>query len=285
MSSLLVCSPDGTVWRRVTLDPVRAYAIGRSRRCDIALSIASVSRRHALLFCHAGEWQIIDTGSRRGLVVDGHEVRRVALSTKVGVEVGPIVLRLGDGGHGDAHFSGQVRLNNGHGNTSVGHPDANHWNARTLEMPAFDGLGTPLANGSSVDPIAELLLVQSASGIEGVFNLRSVDHATIGFDPLCHISLPARAGLAALHAVAFREPKAWVLMDAGGGIVSLGDRFLRRRLGGAITAELGEFRLRILEPTVIEPRRGDLAPRAVSAFLPDNFGVQLAADDADVRAD
>ncbi|MDZ4829799.1 MAG: FHA domain-containing protein [Phycisphaerae bacterium] len=300
MPSLLVCTPDGTVRRRIALDSTRAYAIGRSPRCDIQLPVGSVSRRHALLFCHAGVWHVVDTGSRLGLSVGEREARRGTLvphgtsegAIDGGIGIGPVVLRLGSTSNGV--YTPSPR-SGGHWTPLNGHPaytdlnaESAGLNARTMDMPtdvpAFgsaEAVSAPLSltGRGSVRPRSELLLIESDAGLARLFDLRAVDHATIGYDPLCGIALACQAGLAPLHAVAFREPKAWVVVDAGGGVVSLGDRFRRRRLAGAVTVELGQYRLRMVEAISVEPRRADIAPRAVSAFRSPTGGVQVAEDD------
>ena len=55
--------------------PPGGATIGRSRDCDIVLSDANVSRRHAeLLPGAAGTWTIADLGSTNGVVVNGRRI-------------------------------------------------------------------------------------------------------------------------------------------------------------------------------------------------------------------
>ena len=76
---LLVAKHDGTVVKRVSLRNRDKLAIGRSHRCDLVLTASSVSRRHALLFVHAGQWHLVDTGSRFGIQSMEGTVRQLLL--------------------------------------------------------------------------------------------------------------------------------------------------------------------------------------------------------------
>lgn len=66
MSTLTIAKEDGLVLLRITLDPERAYTIGRSRSADIRLDAPSISRLHAVLIHRPDGWSICDLDSRRG---------------------------------------------------------------------------------------------------------------------------------------------------------------------------------------------------------------------------
>jgi Protein of unknown function (DUF3662)/FHA domain len=66
---------DGTR-REVTQ---RRVVIGRSRDCDIQLSDANVSRRHAELRQEGASYWIVDLGSTNGMEVNGKRVKRAKL--------------------------------------------------------------------------------------------------------------------------------------------------------------------------------------------------------------
>jgi Protein of unknown function (DUF3662)/FHA domain len=66
---------DGT--RREVTE--RRVVIGRSRDCDIQLSDANVSRRHAELRQEGASYWIVDLGSTNGLEVNGKRVKRAKL--------------------------------------------------------------------------------------------------------------------------------------------------------------------------------------------------------------
>lgn len=83
--------------RRHVIPPAGAL-IGRSRECDVVLSDANVSRRHAEIRpAAAGTWTIADLGSTNGVLVNGHRISgaaslrpgdRIALGTAdIGFEV------------------------------------------------------------------------------------------------------------------------------------------------------------------------------------------------------
>ncbi len=59
--------------RRIEL-PVNRSVIGRSSDCDVALDVAAVSRRHAVLLHENGEYFVEDLGSRNGTFVNDHRV-------------------------------------------------------------------------------------------------------------------------------------------------------------------------------------------------------------------
>jgi len=55
-------------------------AIGRSKHCDVVLNYPSVSRFHAVMARRKHGW-VIDTGSRGGVKVSGHEIKRYSKIT------------------------------------------------------------------------------------------------------------------------------------------------------------------------------------------------------------
>ena len=57
----------------------RSIVIGRSRDCDIQLSDANVSRRHAEIRQEGATYWVVDLGSTNGLEVNGKRVRRAKL--------------------------------------------------------------------------------------------------------------------------------------------------------------------------------------------------------------
>jgi pSer/pThr/pTyr-binding forkhead associated (FHA) protein len=57
----------------------RRVVIGRSRDCDIQLSDANVSRRHAELRQEGASYWIVDLASTNGIEVNGKRVKRAKL--------------------------------------------------------------------------------------------------------------------------------------------------------------------------------------------------------------
>jgi len=62
--------------------------LGSARENDIVLSIPGISRRHALLGRQAGGVEVIDRGSKNGLLVEGQRVRRTVLTPGLRVQIG-----------------------------------------------------------------------------------------------------------------------------------------------------------------------------------------------------
>ena len=94
MAVLLVAERDGTVRCQVELDRRRKLTIGRSHRCDLRLTPRAISRRHALLFEHAGEWHLVDTGSRTGVYSGPERVRHFKFDADQWARLGPAYLWL-----------------------------------------------------------------------------------------------------------------------------------------------------------------------------------------------
>jgi hypothetical protein len=66
----------------------RRVVIGRSRDCDIQLSDANVSRRHAELRQEGATYWIVDLGSTNGVEVNGKRVKRAKLRNGDTITVG-----------------------------------------------------------------------------------------------------------------------------------------------------------------------------------------------------
>ncbi len=86
-----------------TLNGRRVYelkpetVIGRSRSCDIRLTLPDVSREHCLIRQHDGKLHIVDMGSRNGTHVNGKNVQEtgpVPLSNGDEVRIGGFVLKV-----------------------------------------------------------------------------------------------------------------------------------------------------------------------------------------------
>ena len=69
-----------------------SLSIGRLDSCDIVLSDAGVSRKHAEVRREGDEWVVIDLGSTNGTVVNGQPVRRHRLAAGDRIEVGETVI-------------------------------------------------------------------------------------------------------------------------------------------------------------------------------------------------
>ncbi len=71
-----------------------ALSIGRLDSCDVVLSDAGVSRRHAEVRREGDEWVVVDLNSTNGTVVNGRPVRRHRLAQGDRIEVGETTIEF-----------------------------------------------------------------------------------------------------------------------------------------------------------------------------------------------
>jgi hypothetical protein len=71
-----------------------ALSIGRLDSCDIVLSDAGVSRKHAEVRREGDEWVVVDLNSTNGTVVNGRAVRRHRLAEGDRIEVGETTIEF-----------------------------------------------------------------------------------------------------------------------------------------------------------------------------------------------
>jgi pSer/pThr/pTyr-binding forkhead associated (FHA) protein len=77
--------------------------IGRDEECGLRLAGADISRHHAFLQAVAGQFVVVDLGSRTGLRQNGRAVRTALLSSGETVEVGPYTIRVTRSAGADFH--------------------------------------------------------------------------------------------------------------------------------------------------------------------------------------
>ncbi len=239
MATLLIATADGGVLRRVPLDPSRAYSLGRSERCDIPLEPASISRRHALLFRHAGIWCVADSGSARGLHTEEGSTRFAALTPERWVGVGPLVLWL------LASNVTPARVEIDHSNETLNGAVTTKQDDSDCDESIVDG-----------DTAGRLIAIETTAGhLVRLLDCELVDHATIGSDRSCTVPLSPTTelpdALAPLHAVLYREPSGWAVIAAVGVVTASGARYLRKRVDGETPVELGGYRVRTTVPHVL----------------------------------
>ena len=272
MPELILSTPDGKVLAQRKLDATRGYWIGREPTCDFSIDEASVSRRHAFVFCANGRWLACDAGSLKGFDVESGAVRCARLSADAWVRIGSVYVWLGGG--------------------ATGVPD---WiDARPEQAadgpPRLVRLATEDLAASEPTPVQRVLVV---SDLEGTVHLCAdlsglaaskgggAPRLTIGrantMDlQLCHPSVDP------LHAVIAVGSEKCSLIDAGSaaGITFDGKRWYRKRLEAGITLPVGDFRVAIQQIVrttaplpAAAPMAGGaqprLAPRKPSAFLDD----------------
>jgi serine/threonine protein kinase len=89
----VVQGPQPGIWYPIV--PDGHLTLGRSYRNDIVLLDRSVSRFHAVLICHAGYCQIVDSGSTNGTFINGRRVvNRQDIQIGDSLQFGQMVLRL-----------------------------------------------------------------------------------------------------------------------------------------------------------------------------------------------
>ena len=80
--------------RRFPLDPARPMHIGRGSNCEIMLTDPISSRFHAVIYFEDGSWQVRDSRSRNGTLVNGQKTDHAMLIDQSIVQVGGTELQL-----------------------------------------------------------------------------------------------------------------------------------------------------------------------------------------------
>ncbi|MGW0370193.1 FHA domain-containing protein, partial [Streptomyces coeruleorubidus] len=81
----LVLESNGRTW---TLDPSRAYTLGRDPQGDVVFDDARVSWRHATVSFNGRSWVIEDHGSTNGTFVQGQRIHQMELGPGSAVHLG-----------------------------------------------------------------------------------------------------------------------------------------------------------------------------------------------------
>lgn len=82
--------------RHFPLDPERPMHIGRGSSCEIMLTDPVCSRFHAVVFYEDDRWQVRDTGSRNGTLVNGQKVDNAQIADQCVVLIGGTEFRFID---------------------------------------------------------------------------------------------------------------------------------------------------------------------------------------------
>ncbi len=80
--------------KQYPLDPSRPMHIGRGASCEIMLSDPVSSRFHAVIYFEDDDWQVRDTSSRNGTLVNGRKTDQARLLDQSVVTIGRTKLRL-----------------------------------------------------------------------------------------------------------------------------------------------------------------------------------------------
>lgn len=83
--------------RRFRLDPLHTLHVGRDANCEIMLTDPVSSRYHAVLFHEDAHWQVRDTNSRNGLLVNGQKTDHATLQDTNTIMVGTSELQFFEG--------------------------------------------------------------------------------------------------------------------------------------------------------------------------------------------
>jgi DNA-binding NtrC family response regulator len=80
--------------RQFPLDPSRPMHIGRGESCEVKLTDPISSRFHAVVYFEEGHWQLRDTGSRNGTLVNGQKTDHAVLIDQSVIGVGSTEIQL-----------------------------------------------------------------------------------------------------------------------------------------------------------------------------------------------
>lgn len=80
--------------RQFPLDPRRPMHVGRGDSCEVKLTDPISSRFHAVVYFEEGNWQLRDTGSRNGTLVNGQKTDHAMLIDQSLITVGSTEIQL-----------------------------------------------------------------------------------------------------------------------------------------------------------------------------------------------
>lgn len=253
MPSLLVAKANGELVLRVDLAPRQKVTIGRSPRCDLVLSAPSISRHHALLFEHGGEWWLVDTGSRTGVQGLEGPVRQVRLDPDHWCQIGPAFLWLME--PAPPHPAPPELA-------GIAVPPV-ALRGELIELwrrgPSIEPSNSVIRDGDDL-PGPRLVVVDDDYALIRRVSLRRRERLTIGSDPACDLCIDD-VELAPVHCVLFREGRHWAVADAGarGGLRVDGAVVERRRLRPCMPVHVGRRRF-FIDPVAFVEREEEDEP-------------------------
>ncbi len=239
MAELLISAADGSLLLQRHIEPARAYWIGRSPKCDVIVDAASVSRRHAILYCHQGVWRVVDAGSQSGLLTAAGECRNAQLSGETWVKMGAAVLWIKNPEPVDGALHRAPIAKSGAARLSIDALDAH---------PDFTDEATLAASAQTQTVRPTLIITSALGGVELVVDLsQTAARLVIGSATTCDIVL-ADPTVELIHAVLVRGSNTWSLLDSGGGVFADGKKWPRKRLDEDTSAHIGAFTLAVRTP-------------------------------------
>lgn len=85
---------EGSTRRSRRFEPDEVVLFGREPSADVYCQGADVEPKHALAFCQAGQWTMLDLHSLAGIRIGGHETPRHVIKNGDRLEVGGVSLQL-----------------------------------------------------------------------------------------------------------------------------------------------------------------------------------------------
>lgn len=236
MPDLLVSNADGETIAECPLQPRTALTVGRSDGNDLIVPVDSVSRRHVLVFDHAGKWFAADLGSRRGLENDQGSTRFHAFTSDDSwVQMGPAYLWLVGAPPPPARVCTPL--------IPTAQPSA-------VNLPYdFAKPETEFPHASATPNPFFLAFSRKNEPTSRLIDLTLVDRLIIGRDPSCDLVIDD-PNVSRLHAVIYREGRRFVIADAGSskGLRADGTRWLRKRLEAGTLLQFGDVAARVVAP-------------------------------------
>ena len=86
-ANLVLLKKDGS---RKSFSLAASTVIGRERRCNLFIPLASVSRKHCKLLCDRGRWIIRDLGSRNGTILNENRIDESDIKPGDSIKIGPL---------------------------------------------------------------------------------------------------------------------------------------------------------------------------------------------------
>jgi DNA-binding NtrC family response regulator/pSer/pThr/pTyr-binding forkhead associated (FHA) protein len=87
-ASFLMVRTGNDVGRKFVLDAQRTIHVGRALGCEVPLTDPVSSRYHAVIFHESGKWQIRDSDSRNGTLVNGAKIDHATLFHDNVIQIG-----------------------------------------------------------------------------------------------------------------------------------------------------------------------------------------------------